>query len=317
MELSEYSGKVYFVPYATSVDGQEFHIQIIQDGEALADLPGYVPEALSGEPFQSLDAVSFFDVNYDGGTDIVLIETYGDKSFAAVCYGYADDAAEYDRFFRSEEALSENITRQAETLTIPGIREFLASGKKNGEFSGYQEAYDAVSRLRNLELEEDRTYNMTYSLLYVDEDEIPELAAGVDGYYVSLYTYHDGKVFTLMDRWPYGAMGNAGYEYAPRKNNLRNYNADYAGAIMYTTYMSINDRHTLEITAEIKTVNFDDVNENGVPDEDEMGSFGRYGVNYIDGRTVSIEECASYDAGDYEMICGSMSLEDLQAALKK
>ena len=86
VELSEYNGKVCFVPYRPSED-EEFHMQIVQNGQAMTELRGYVPEKLEGEAFRSLDAVSFYDVNYDGQTDIVLVETYGDTSFAAVYYG--------------------------------------------------------------------------------------------------------------------------------------------------------------------------------------------------------------------------------------
>ena len=118
-----------------------------------------------------------------------------------------------------------------------------------------------------------------------------------------------------MDHWAYGAMGNAGYEYAPRKNNIRNCNSDYAGAILYTTYMEISGSYTLDIKAEIKTVNFDDVNGNGMPDEEEMDSLGLYGADYIDGKEISSQEWKVFDAGEYEMITGTMSLEELQAAL--
>lgn len=111
-------------------------------------------------------------------------------------------------------------------------------------------------------------------------------------------------------------MGNAGYEYAPKKNSLRNYNSDYAGAILYTTYMEVKKDHRVETVAQIKTVNFDDVNGNGVPDEDETESMGNYGVTYLNGKEASPEECAAYDAGKYEMICGDLSLEELVKELK-
>lgn len=311
VELSEYDSSVFFVPFAPSADAQEFHIQIIRDGEVLTELSSYVPEELAGEAFSSLDAVSFFDVNYDDNTDIVLIETCGDTSFAAVYYGFTENSEELESCFVPQEQLSEQISEQAETLSIPGIRDLLSNGKKNGEFSDYQEAYRAVSSLCGLE----SAGEAEYALIYVDEDEMPELAAGVSGYYVSLYTYEDGKVYGLMDHWAYGAMGNSGYEYAPGKNNIRNYNTDYAGAVLYTTYMEVGSRHTLDVTAEIKTVNFDDANENGVPDEDEMGSLGMYGVNYMYGKEVSEEECEVYDAGDYKQIYGTMDLETLRAEL--
>ena len=313
VELSEYSGKVWFVPCAPAEDGQDFSMQIIQNDETLTDIPAYVPESLAGECFQSLDAVSFYDVNYDGNTDIVLIETYGSTSFAAVYYGFDRDVDVYGRQFTLQEQLSETISGQAEQLTIPKIREFLALGKKNGEFAGFQEAYQAVSRLCELENEEE----MGYDLICFDEDDIPELVTGVAGYYVSLYTYHDGMIYRLMDCWPYGAMGNAGYEYAPGKNSLRNYNSDYAGAILYTTYMTMNEQYVLDTVVQIETCNFDDVNQNGFPDENEEESLGYYSVSHIDGIEVSEEECASYEAGEYEYMEPKMNMEELQERLNE
>lgn len=308
VELSEYEGKVWFVPFAPGEGQPELKIQVMREQEVLAELKGYVPQKLAREKFVSLDAVSFYDVNYDGYTDIVLIETYGNTSFAAVYYGF-DSREEYLPYFSLERKLSEALSAQAESLTIPGIRKLLAEGRKNGEFADYREGYRAVIRLWELEGYDGETYD----LLYVDGDEIPELAAGHTGYYVSLYTYHDGKVYTLMDRWGYGAMGNGGYEYAPGRNNLRNYNADQAGAIMNTYYMAIGEDHWLEVVAGIVTYNFDDANGNGWLDESEMGSLGNYGVSYLGGEEISDVDWDAYDAGDdqYEMIYGVLSREEL------
>ncbi len=312
VELSEYSGKVYFVPFAPSEDGQAFSIQIIQNGETLTQINPYVPDGISENGFTSLDAAAFYDVNYDGNTDIVMIETYGSTSFAAVYYGFGKDAEDSARKFMPERQLSGVISKGVSTLTIPEIRNFLSDGKKNGQFSSYGEAYRAVSRLCQLESEG----AMEYNLIYVDEDDIPELAAGISGYYVSLYTYHEGTVHTLMDQWGYGAMGNVGYEYSPRKNSLRNYNTDYAGAILYTTYMTIGSSYSIDIEASLVTYNFDDVNENGMPDEDEMGSMGLYSITYMDGVEIKYDESIPCDAGGYEYIDTTMSRENLNAELE-
>ncbi len=305
-ELSQYDGKVWFVPFAPEQGNPDFRIELIQNGNVLEQLTSYVPEGLNGESFVSLDAVSFYDINFDGNTDILLIETYGNTTFAAVYYGFDRDGEDYERHFSLQQHLSEQISGKTGEMSVPGIRKALGDTRKNGTFSSYQQAYEAVSRFLDVCDE-----TAAYDLIYVDEDEVPELAAGVDGYYASLYTYSQGKVYMLMDRWAYGAMGNAGYEYAPKKNNLRNYNSDYAGAVVYTTYMSVNRQHALDTEAEIKTVNFDDVNGNGILDEEEMGSVGYYGVSYLYGKQASYEECAVYDAGEYEMIRGTMSLEEL------
>lgn len=119
VEMSQYEGKVWFVPYAPTPEEPELRMQIWQDGEVLDKLYPYVPEALEGEKFVSLDAVSFWDVNYDGNADIVLLETYGDIMFAAVyCYdggiavvihiavgavfgSVADSRVDYDSHFHS------------------------------------------------------------------------------------------------------------------------------------------------------------------------------------------------------------------------
>lgn len=185
--------------------------------------------------------------------------------------------------------------------------------KKAGELSGYQSAYEVLS----IECEEEDGTDLTYNLIDVDGNGVPELAAVKNGYYVSLYTWDTGNTYTLMDHWGYGAMGNAGYEYCPGKNSLRNYNTDYAGAILYTTYMQVGSQHTIDTVAEIVTYNFDDVNGNGKPDEEEEGSLGNYSVSYINGEEVTGEECEAYNAGEYEYIQGIMSGEELRAKLKE
>lgn len=206
------------------------------------------------------------------------------------------------------EALSETISGEAEQLTILEIRNFLKD--TNGKFDSYQEAYEVVSRLSALE----SSAEIAYNLIDFDGDDVPELVTGCRGYYTSLYTYSDGTEYTLMDRWGYGAMGNHRYEYVPGKNSLRNYDTDYAGAILYTTYMRISEQHSMEIAAQIVTYNFDDLNGNGVPDENEPE--GGYSTGYIDGEEVSAEECYFYDAGVYEEMEVTMNLDELEARLK-
>ncbi len=312
VELSEYSGKVWFVPYAPAEEGQELNIQIVQDGDILTQLYPYVPENLDGQLFTSLDAVSFFDINYDGNTDIVLIETYGNTSFAAVYYGFDANADENERNFYAEQSLSEAISSKVNPLTIGELRDRLGK-KRNGEFAGYKEAYTAVLKLWELEYDS----KLSCDLIYIDGGDIPELVIGHTGYWVSLYTYYDGAVYVLMDQWAYGAMGNAGYEYIPKENRMRNYNSDYAGAILYTTYMSVTaaDQYLVDVVTQIVTYNFDDVNENGIPDEEEQDSIGYYGVTYVDGVEITEEQYVNYDAGEYEPIVGTKSIEELMKKL--
>ena len=317
VEFSEYDGKVWFVPLVP-MGAEDFHMQIIQNEEVLTDISGYVPEELKEQEFSSLDAVAFFDVNYDNMTDIVLIETYGDTSFAAVYYGevytHLDGLASM-HFFAVEE-VSDNLTSHVENLTIPAVRNFLSNGKKNGEFEDYREAYLAIGKLKEMECGE----KIGFELVYFDEDDIPELVADHRGYFMNLYSYHDGKIYILMNEWGYGAGGNSGYEYCPGKGSVRNYDADYAGLILYTTYWKLGDGYQLDHVVSIKFLNFIDANGNGLPDGDEEETAGYGDKSYVDGVEITWEEANSYNMGEYEWLgsgANGMNFEELTAALSE
>lgn len=311
VELSQYDGPVWFVPYGPGEPGQELHMQIVRDGQILTDFPAYVPEGVNLEDFESLDAVSFYDINYDGNTDILTVATYGGRKLAAIYYGEVPEGAYgQEPYFYVRDRLSDKVSAQVEPLTVSQIRIYLSWGKKNGTFAGWQEAYETVARL--CEVESDG--NFRYDLIDFDGDGVLELMAGTDGS-ISLYTYSQGTVYTLMDQWSYGAMGNTGYEYSPGKNSLRNYNTDFAGAILYTTYMKAGQGHSLEPAARITFINFDDVNGNGILDPDEEDSIGSYGISYIDGAVATEEQCAAYDAGGYVYMEPEMSFEELREVL--
>lgn len=320
VSMSEYDGKVWFVPYYPSKNEDIPFIEIIQNGEVLSTVrKPYVPESLAGRSFRSLDAVSFTDVNFDGNTDIILIETYGNTTFAAIYYGsveyYYYDGKDHIDFYVQED-LSENVTANAGTLTTSGVRDYITGGKKNGQFANYQDAYQTLARIKALET----VHEPKYDLIYVDNDEIPELVSDHPGYFVSLYTYRDGTLYTLMDEWGYGAFGNYGYEYAPRKNSLRNLDADYAGAIINTAYMTVNKNFALELVISITSCYFNDIDGDCYPSAEELESEEPYEVTdyiYVDGKYVliSAEEYEAYDLGDYEYIGGEMTYDELRAAL--
>lgn len=323
VELNKGGGTVYFVPYAPSVTQPEFRMEMVRDGEVLCGITPYVPAKAGAKKFKSLDAVSFWDVNFDGFTDVVTIATYGDTQTAAVYYGdMFGYEKEYWSFFREEE-LSDYLSEQAKApMTIAGIRDLLTGGKKNGEFESYVEAYEVALNLSVMEgwaaSETEYGGEFLYDLIYVDEDEIPELVSGRNGYFVNLYTFRDGTLSMPMNHWAYGAMGNSGYDYAPRKNNMRNYNADQAGLILHTYYMKINERGEMETPMWIETINYIDSNGNGVLDEDEeLGD----GPAYINGERASLEELDAvydaYDMGDYGPIEGRVTEAEVRKLLEE
>lgn len=301
VQLSVYDQEVYFVPFAPSSENPQFRIQLIQNGQVLKELHDYVPEGLEGEKFRSLDAVAFADVNFDGSTDILLLETYGDTRFAAVYCGERDEWEGWENgvrvSFYVQDALSESLSDQVNPLTVSEIFSFLTDGKKNGEFGSYQEAYEAVSRVYDLS-----GNRMEYNLIYFDEDDIPELVVGGSGYWMSMFTYDAGQVYCLMNEWGYGAFGNAGYEYVPGKNSLRNYDADMGINVFNITYMAISEQHTMELVAGIELVNY-------LEDENEIT--GEQCTVYVNGVEVPEDEDIDYDVGEYEYIETILTRQEL------
>ncbi|MCM1089910.1 MAG: hypothetical protein NC413_03645 [Muribaculum sp.] len=63
---------------------------------------------------------------------------------------------------------------------------------------------------------------LDFALSYVNDDDIPELVFGPSGYWVSVYTWQDGQVYTVMDQWPYGLWGRD-YTYVPFRNVIKSY----------------------------------------------------------------------------------------------
>ena len=157
-----------------------------------------------------------------------------------------------------------------------------------------------------------------YAFLYIDEDEIPELVYGHSGYWVSVCTYAPGKeslgvkdVATVMERWPYGAFGNVGYEYLPGENLMRNFDQDQAGAVRYTSYFKVGDEKETEDLYYLKSVVYDE--EGNISAKGETGSVEYF---YNGEREITEEE---YDAywidGDFEYIEGNQQGYKIVAAL--
>lgn len=156
----------------------------------------------------------------------------------------------------------------------------------------------------------------TYDLIYFDNDDIPELVAGLDDYWVSMYTFDkkDGKVHQVIDRWGYGAMGNPGYEYLPKKNFLLNYNSDFAGAVRYTFCGKMKHHEIISRYPKvIKQMNFADKNHNGVPDEGEDTKQSYY---YYGDQKISPEKYGSFiKSGKYKELTGRMPYQKMKKAL--
>ncbi|MBD5538033.1 MAG: hypothetical protein HDQ99_20745 [Lachnospiraceae bacterium] len=77
------------------------------------------------------------------------------------------------------------------------------------------------------ELQENRDLDgIDFGLIYVNDDDIPELVFGPEGYWVSLYTWQDGQVYTVMDKESYGTWGRI-YTYVPSQNVIKEWSYYY------------------------------------------------------------------------------------------
>lgn len=160
--------------------------------------------------------------------------------------------------------------------------------------------------------------NYKFSLVKIDDDEIPELVADNRGFHLSVYTYNRtiGELVTLIDQWPYGAAGNTGYEYEPNRNLIRNVSTGQMGTVTYYAYYMIDGSEVLPYFGkDICERHFVDSNGNGLLDPGEEYS-AEPTAYFVGGEQVSAEEFASYRiSGEYQYLMGEKTAAELEKAL--
>ena len=216
--------------------------------------------------------------------------------------------------------VSETVTAEttaAEKVTeATGTKAEIKSETKADAETALDKPYAAAYTELAKKIIEENGDDVTFALIDIDGDDTPELSAGKLGYWVSLYTYADGKIHTLMDFYPYGVSGNIGYDYIPGQNYLHYSSASNAGIIRYDNYMKVTGNHELETIACIEARFFDDKNGNGLADQDELDTYTENAKYYKDGEEITAEEVASYNKGESREVAGSFTLDELINAMK-
>ena len=143
-----------------------------------------------------------------------------------------------------------------------------------------------------------------YDLVYVTDDDIPELLVDYSGYWISLYTYVDNNVYPIMEQEPYGAWGRM-YEYRDREGIIHSscYSLEGDTEITYDELYKINENYELEALY----TNFDSL------------SYIWYSENeskyYFDANEISKEQYDEYLGSNYEILDGVYSAEEMKQHL--
>lgn len=139
----------------------------------------------------------------------------------------------------------------------------------------------------------------TYSFIYFNDDDIPDLVINKLGYNVSVYCY-DGKEAQLMFAGGYGAAGINSYDYVEKESIVEWSDIDFAGLEIYFNAARFYNENRSESILDhgLCIKNYIDTNENGMPDEDEMNyamdSDEEIAIYYVDNKEVSQKEFNSY-----------------------
>ena len=153
---------------------------------------------------------------------------------------------------------------------------------------------------------------VTFGLIHIDDDNIPELVSNIDGYWVSVYTYSEGELKKPIDSWGYGVMGNHGYYYKPFENMIYNSNADYAGALQKESSMKIDESGEIAITAYREAQYFD---EDADPFDTSKYLDGP--ILYLNGEKTTEEEYdKAIDDKDLMFLGGSLSADEAISMLE-
>ena len=264
VNLPQFDGPVRLITYQ-DYNG-ETSIVLVKNGKRMTELSTYIQADVLAY-LRKINAIGFLDFNADGMQDIALI---GDSDYGTHALLY--EALTTDDVFGYFADLDETkLTDLGADATIDGLKSVLLSDRSENVYGSWQDAYAQTAKAYSI-----ADNRVLYDLIFADTDEIPELVINEPGYWTSLFTFENGYARCLMNHWPYGAGGNAGYSYYPGTGVYYNGNADYAGAIYYEYYMSKRDTGEIDTDYWVRHLNFNDLNGDGEPSEEELLASGDY-----------------------------------------
>lgn len=189
--------------------------------------------------------------------------------------------------------------------------------------TSYRVAYRDIIR-EYLNEYEDSSDRLRYSLIYFDDNDTPELVIGEPGYWTSIFTYDNGRIYPIIKEKGYGVGGNGGFLYIPRANVMYGEWGTHAGSISYVSFHKIDEnyQYVRYYDKVLEFHCFNDLDGNGYPSDDEYDGNWYY---FYDGKEITEEEFNSYligiDSLDevndvYLDTCPDKTLDEIQEELK-
>lgn len=150
-------------------------------------------------------------------------------------------------------------------------------------------AKEYLKIIEQYKTDEYSTSEIKYDLIYFNNDDVLDLVVGEQGYWVSVYLYDNGQVYNSVDKWPYGVMGNAGYDYIEKSGVILNYNSDYAGIIGTTTAFILNANFEFDTLSATRLLD-EFLDENDEMYSDILNAYNEYGGFYYNATKITEEE---------------------------
>ena len=254
------------------------------------------------------------------GVRVPVLRNYAKELFNSK--DWKQTIKEIDNEYYEEIMLQGMLIGQAKNEDIDTILKYIE------EIYNFIDGYDQMTKVNNdkgwvlayhnlireyekEKMEHDSSSPMTYSLVYLNDDEIPELVVGNTGFWVSVYTWYYGNTVAIIEGWSYGAFGIGGYFYLPREGIVSFTDADFAGYIRYCYFLQMNEK--LELTnCNDKSLSiwlFRDEDEDYHIDE---GEEVEEPIFYYGDMEISEEEFQEhYIEGDYEMLMGEKCAQEI------
>ncbi len=289
--------------YADNDSTKGYEMIYIRDINAERARSLYVTDINKGTSGMEADDVSVYVYTDDGMIWSSTADTDHNESLWAPMYIYAGDIYEVDQYisdFSDYAWLSFDPADQT-----PGLDKVWKE----------QYAY-MVSKFENDHPSGNDWDKNTYKLIYLNDDNIPELIADHNGYFCEIYSIVNGNCEMVYD-FGYGAFGMHGSTFVERTGYISSPDSDLAGSRVWEYYGYFDGKSVNNVIPSMKIDYFDDRNNDGWADEDEVDFDNpHYFVNDVE---VSEEEFNSYlpDVdGEWQEMFGELLYDEMMDKLE-